>query len=171
MYTIIKSVISAGGYKLADVQHKIKKMHMLGDLTEAQMDELLLLAARSAAPDGERPETIAMLQTLLGKIEALEDRVAKLEDLKEDTSEEDPDDSGESGDPDTNPEGGDEPGVPETVVYPEWEPWNGIDDRYQPGSIVTRSGKIWISVFKGQNVWEPGVVTDGFWEEYIPEDA
>ena len=45
MFELIKSVISAGGYKLAEIQHKIKKMYFYNDLTEAQMDELLALAA------------------------------------------------------------------------------------------------------------------------------
>lgn len=41
MYNVIKSVVASGGFKLADIQHKIKKLYALGDLTEAQMDELL----------------------------------------------------------------------------------------------------------------------------------
>ena len=40
MYDILKSVISAGGYKLAEIQHKIKKLYILGDLTEEQADEI-----------------------------------------------------------------------------------------------------------------------------------
>ena len=43
MFDVIKSAISAGGYKLADMQYKIKKLYVLGDLTEAEMDELLAL--------------------------------------------------------------------------------------------------------------------------------
>ena len=61
MYNIIKSVIAAGGYKLADIQHKIKKMYAMGDITEDQMTELLALAAAGVSPDAERPETVAML--------------------------------------------------------------------------------------------------------------
>ena len=34
MYNIIKSVILAGGYKLADIQFKVKKMYIMGDITE-----------------------------------------------------------------------------------------------------------------------------------------
>ena len=145
MYNIIKSVIAAGGYKLADIQYKIKKMYAMGDITEGQMTELLTLAAAGVSPDAERPETIAMLQTLLGKIEALEARVKALEEAYA-------------------PEEPDEPIQP---VYEAWEPWNGIDNRYQPGAIVTHNGKIWESVFEGQNVWEPGAVGVNFWKEIV----
>ena len=152
MYNIIKSVIAAGGYKLADIQHKIKKMYAMGEITEEQMDQLMVQAAAGVSPDAERPETIAMLQTLLGKIEALEARVKALEE------------AGAPEEPET-PVEPDQPLEPEAPVYEEWEPWNGIDNRYQPGAIVTHNGKIWESVFEGQNVWEPGAAGINFWKE------
>lgn len=150
MYNVIKSVIAAGGYKLADIQHKIKKMYAMGEITEEQMDQLMVQAAAGVSPDAERPETITMLQTLLGKIEALEARVKALEE------------AGAPEEPET-PVEPDQPVEPEAPVYEEWEPWNGIDNRYQPGAIVTHNGKVWESVFEGQNVWEPGTVGDNFW--------
>ena len=79
----------------------------------------------------------------MGKIEALEIRVQALEEADV-------------------PEEPDEPVQP---VYEAWEPWNGIDNRYQPGAIVTHNGKVWESVYGGQNVWEPGVVGINFWKE------
>lgn len=146
MYNVIKSVIAAGGYKLADIQHKVKKMHIMGDLTEEQMDQLLLQASAGVSPDAERPETIAMLQTLLEKIEALEVRVKNLET------------AGGNNEPDENPD------APEVVEYPAWEPWNGISNQYQPGAIVTHNGQVWKSIFQGQNVWEPGAQgTESMW--------
>lgn len=141
MFEIIKSVIYAGGYKLADIQRKIKKLYMLGDISEVEMDELLILASGGVSSDAERPETLQMIQSLSDKITALEDRVKALE-----------------GNPD-------EPDVPDGD-YPAWKPWDGISNDYQPGSIVAHNGKTWISVFNGQNVWEPGVVGVSFWEEY-----
>ena len=72
MYDILKSVISAGGYKLAEIQRKIKKLFVLGDLTEEQADELLALATAGATPDSERPAVLDMLQSLAARIEALE---------------------------------------------------------------------------------------------------
>lgn len=143
MFDVVKSAIAVGGYKLADMQYKIKKLYVLGDLTEAEMDELLLLASGGVSTDAERPETLEMIRTLDEKISALDQRVKVLE-----------------GQPD-------EPDVPEDD-YPAWKPWDGISKEYQPGAIVTHNGKTWISTFSGQNVWEPGTVGDQFWVEYIP---
>lgn len=143
MKTILKNVISVGGYKLSEMQHKIKKMYILGDLTEAEMDELLALASGGVSTDAERPEVMQMIRTLDEKISALDARVKNLE-----------------GKPD-------EPDVPEGD-YPAWKPWGGISNDYQPGAIVTHKGKTWISTFAGQNVWEPGTVGEQFWEEYKP---
>ena len=142
MKTILKNVISVGGYKLSEMQHKIKKMYILGDLTEADMDELLALASGGVSADAERPEVMQMIHTLDEKISALDVRVKNLE-----------------GKPD-------EPDVPEGD-YLAWKPWDGISNDYQPGAIVTHIGKTWISTHTGQNVWEPGVVGDQFWVEYM----
>lgn len=146
MHKILESVISTGGYKLAEIQHKIKKMYLLGDLTEEQMDELLSKAAGGVSPDAERPEVMQMIHTLAEKISTLDARVKILE-----------------GKPD-------EPDVPEGD-YPAWEPWDGISDDYQHGAIVAHKGKVWISTFLGQNVWEPGTVDEQFWKEYNPKES
>lgn len=141
MYDVIKSAIAAGGYRLADMQYKIKKLYVLGDLTEAEMDELLAMAAGGVSVDAERPETLEMIRALDAKISALDERVKALEHKPV------------------------EPDVPEGD-YPEWKPWDGISKDYQEGAIVKHNGKVWISVFSGQNVWEPGTVGDQFWKEY-----
>lgn len=147
MFNIIKSTISAGGYKLTDIMHKIKKMYILGDLTEAQMDELLAMASGGVSTDAERPETLAMILTLSEEIKALEARVKALE-----------------GDEPDNP---DEPDVP---AYPKWERWDGISNNYQYGAIVDHMDELWISDYKGQNVWEPGAPgTEAMWVKYNPE--
>lgn len=139
MFDIIKSVISDGGYKLTEIQHKIKKLYMLGDLTEAQMEELLALASGGVSTDAERPETLKLIQTLSDKITALEDRVKALEG---------------SGDDEEHPE------------HPAWKPWDGISSDYQKGSVVSHNGKFWLSVLANQNVWEPGTVGEDFWIIY-----
>lgn len=141
MYDVIRSAIAAGGYKLADMQHKIKKMYILGDLTEAEMEQLLEMASGGVSTDAERPEVMEMIHTLDEKIAALDTRVKDLE-----------------GQPD-------EPDVPEGE-YPAWKPWDGISNDYQPGAIVRHKGKVWISTFNGQNVWEPGTVGEQFWTEH-----
>jgi hypothetical protein len=147
MFNIIKSTISAGGYKLTDIMHKIKKMYILGDLTEAQMDELLAMASGGVSTDAERPETLAMIRTLSEEIKALEARVKALEGYE--------------------PAEPDEPDVP---VYSEWNPWDGISNDYQYGAIVSHNCELWISVCRGQNVWQPGTPgTEALWVKYNPE--
>ena len=140
MFELIKSVISAGGYKLTDIQHKVKKMFLLGDITEAQMDELLAMASGGVSTDAERPEALKLIQALNDKITALEDRVKVLE-----------------GSPDEPEED-----------YPAWKPWDGISKDYQNGAIVSHKGELWQSTYEGQNVWEPGTVDERFWVKYTP---
>lgn len=145
MYDILKNIITAGGYKLADMQHKIKKLHLLGDLTEEQMDQLLAMTSGNVSTDAERPAVVAMLQSIDGKVEALAARVAKLE----------------SGSSDEGTNDGEAEG------FPAWEPWDGISNKYQQGAIVTHQGQLWVSTFTGQNVWEPGTPgTEALWSVY-----
>ena len=138
MYEVLKSVISAGGYKLADIQHKVKKLYVIGDLTEAQMDELLNIASGGVSTDAERPEVMAMLLSLSERIEALEKKL---------------DESAEPGE--------------ETPEHEAWKPWDGMSNKYQHGAIVSHNGKLWQSTYNGQNVWEPGAAgTESLWVEY-----
>lgn len=137
MYNLIKTVIGNGGYKLSDTQYKAKKLYLMGDITEEQLDEVLRLASEGVNPSAERPEVLTMLKSLSDRIEAIEKRL----------------DSGNT--------------EPDTEEYEEWTPWDGISDKYQHGAIVSHNGKVWISEYAGQNVWEPGAVgTDALWREY-----
>ena len=144
MFNLIQSVIETGGFKLAEMQLKIKKMYMLGDITEAQMDDLLALASGSVNADAERPETLAMLRSLSARIDVLESRLKALE--------------------------GGESEAPEQPEYPAWKPWDGISKDYANGAIVTHNGEVWISKLSVQNVWEPGVAgTEAMWVKYKGE--
>lgn len=148
MFEVLKTVILAGGFKLADIQHKVKKLFVLGDITEAQMDELLRMASGGVSPDAERPEPLAMIKNLSERMDGLEARLKALE-------------GGADEIPDTDPE---------APVYEAWEPWDGISDKYKFGKIVRHIGKLWQSTYNGQNVWEPGAVgTDDLWKEYNPD--
>lgn len=62
-------------------------------------------------------------------------------------------------------------GMEETgEAYPVWKPWDGISSLYQKGAVVSHNGKLYQSVFPGQNVWEPGVAgTESLWKEYEGE--
>lgn len=145
MYDVLKTVISAGGYKLTEIQYKVKKLFVYGDLTEAQVDELLAMASGGVSTDAERPETLEMIRSLAAEIETLIARVDALEG---------------------NDDSGDEP-----TGYAEWKPWDGISNDYQNGAIVSHNGELWKSVYAGQNVWEPGTAgTESLWVKYTPEE-
>lgn len=71
MKEFIKSIISSGDYVLEDLEHKIKKLYVYGDLTEADADELLALAANSV-DNSEQVDVYAKLVDLEHRIVALE---------------------------------------------------------------------------------------------------
>jgi hypothetical protein len=139
MYKVLKSVISAGGFKLADIQYKVKKLYATGDLTEEQMDELLDMTVHGISPEGERPEFMEMIR-------GLAERIATLEEKMKEPS---------------------EPGEEDPAEYEAWQPWDGISNKYQYGAIVSHKDKLWLSTYKGQNVWEPGAPgTEALWVVY-----
>lgn len=140
MYNILRGIIRSGNFKLDEMRHRIKQMQIMGDITEEQMYDLLEQANVKANVEGERPELIQLIRNLSDKVDQLAEEVARLR--------------GE-GVPDTDPE--------DVEV---WTPWDGISNKYQPGSIVMHNGVKWISTFQGQNVWEPGTVGAQFWVKY-----
>ena len=72
MYGIFKNRIAEGGYQLADIQHRMKKLYAQGDLTDDQLDELLALSQKNAAADAERPEVLQMLRNIAERVAVLE---------------------------------------------------------------------------------------------------
>ena len=148
MYNSLKAQITFGTFNVLDMQRRTQKIYAMGGLTEEQLDELYSLIAQKANPETERPETLKLIQTLFEQLGLLADRVKALE----------------SG----NSEGGTDEG--DTEEYPDWEPWNGLSNQYQPGAIVNHNDQLWQSVYNGQNVWEPGVVDERFWIHYTPEE-
>lgn len=155
MFTLMKSTINSGSYKFLDLQQRIARLYAMGNISEDELNELMTMAVEKANPETERPETLALIQTLSRKVgdltscvESLTARVKALE-------------GGETAD------GTDEGDIDE---YPAWEPWDGLSDKYQPGAVVSHSDKLWESVYPGQNVWEPGVVDERFWIQYTPEE-
>ena len=135
MYNILKMRITTGGTPLAEIQDRVKRLYANGDLTTAQMEELLELSQMKADTNAERPEIMDMLKSLSERVEALEMKQAS--------------------NPDT--EG-------ETAENEAWKPWDGISNKYQINSVVAHNGKVWKSVFAGQNVWEPGTPgTESLW--------
>lgn len=147
MYDIIKLTIQSGEFKLSELQHRVKKLYAMGELSDTQLDELFALLAEKANPEMERPELLDMVRSLSARVSQLDARLKILE----------------SGDT----TGGD---VVDAEEYLTWEPWDGLSDQYQYGAIVDHNGQLWQSTFLGQNVWEPGTVDDRFWVKYTPEE-
>lgn len=71
MKEFIEQVIAKGDYKLEELEVKIKKLYVLGDLTESEMDELLVLAANSV-DNSAQVDMFAKLVDLEHRVEALE---------------------------------------------------------------------------------------------------
>ena len=148
MYNVLKQIIRRGNYKLSEIQQRVKKLYATGDITEKELDELLAMASRGVSTDAERPETLAMLKSLSERMGGLEARLEALEAVGEE----------DSADPDAPAE------------IEAWTAWDGISDKYQQGAVVAHVGKVWESVFAGQNVWEPGAPgTEALWIEVSAE--
>ena len=71
MKEFIIGVINKGEYKLEDIEYKIKKLWMLGDITEEDMEELLQLAADSV-DNAAQVEMLDLIADLQHRVEALE---------------------------------------------------------------------------------------------------
>lgn len=71
MKDFIKEIIRSGNYKLDEIERKIKKLYLLGDLTEDDMSELLTMAANGVDNSAQ--------VDLFSKIVDLEHRIVALE--------------------------------------------------------------------------------------------
>lgn len=139
MYKMIKDVLEAKGYNLAEITYKIEKRCLENKITEEERDELLILANQNASADNEKASTdnqfkaiFKNMEEMALKIKSLEAEVAKLK--------------------------GEEVTEEETEEYAEWEKWDGIGTiPYQTDSKVTHNGVKYISMVDN-NFWEPGAV-------------
>jgi len=71
MFDFIKQVIAKGGYNLDELEQKIKKLFVLGDISESELDELLALAADSV-DNSAQVDLFAKVVDLEHRVEALE---------------------------------------------------------------------------------------------------
>jgi len=145
MFTLMQNTINSGNYKFMDLQQRIARLYAMGNISEAELDELLAMAVEKATPDAERPELLQLILSLFAKVEALTARVKALE-------------NGNAAALDAGSED-----------YPAWEPWDGLSNQYQPGAIVSHKEQLWQSTFQGQNVWELSTVGSQFWTQYDPK--
>ena len=73
MKEFFESIIRTGNYRLEDMEIRIKKIYAMGDLTEAEMVELLNLAAEQA-DDNRQIDVAAMLADHEKRIAAIESK-------------------------------------------------------------------------------------------------
>lgn len=146
MANILKNVIRNGGMPLSQVNERIETMYLNGRINAEERAELTELMHAKASPENEKGGWKEMYEALAAKYNELEARVKALEKTA----------GGET-------EGGEEAGE----EIPEWKPWDGISDRYQPGAVVAHNGGVWESTYTGQNVWEPGAagIDERYWKK------
>lgn len=73
MYSFIKSIIETGNFKLSDMENRIKRLFVTGDLTEEEVPELLALAAENAS-DAVQANLYEMVVDLMRRVEAIESK-------------------------------------------------------------------------------------------------
>lgn len=77
MKDFIKTIIATGNYRLADMELRIKKLYVTGDLTAEDMAELLDLAAENTN-DNKEIDIVATLADFEQRISALESKGIKV---------------------------------------------------------------------------------------------
>lgn len=77
MRKFIESIIAQGQYRLADMEARIKKLFVTGDITEDDMAELLALAAEKV-DDSKNLDLVAMIADLEQRVSALESKGIKV---------------------------------------------------------------------------------------------
>ena len=148
MYEVIKSVIDSGDYELTAMLAKIDTMWIKGKLTEEQHEELMQYARDKADPvNSYKPlqerldEALTEIDGLKSTVQALADRVYKLEN------------PGEEPEEPTDPE--------EPEEWPEYVQPTGAHDAYNIGDKVTYSGQHYVCVMDGC-VWDPTAYPQGW---------
>lgn len=71
MKDFVIGIINKGEYKLDEIDYKIKRLWMFGDITEEEMEELLQLAADSV-DNTAQVEMLDLIADLQRRVEALE---------------------------------------------------------------------------------------------------
>jgi hypothetical protein len=77
MRKFIESIIAQGQYRLADMEARIKKLFVTGDITEEDMAELLALAAEKV-DDSKNLDLVAIIADLEQRVSALESKGIKV---------------------------------------------------------------------------------------------
>lgn len=143
MYEIIKNVITAGRYELADMLHKIDTIWLQGGITDEERQELIGLARTNASPENSYASIQKQVDNLYVNMAelaaALKDITGRVTVLEGGTVEE-----------------------PTQEEYPAWKQPTGAHDAYNVGDKMTYTdGKRYICQMDGC-VWGPDVYPDGW---------
>ena len=135
VFDVMKSVIAGKSVPVGELRARIDVFFAQGRISGEEKATLEEMVFENQSPGAEKPEPEAVYAALVGRMKALEERVAALEGVK-----------------------------PEEGV-PEWKAWDGVSQDYQEGAVVRHGGKIWKSVYPAQNVWEPGApgIDERYW--------
>lgn len=137
MVNTLYSVIRSRRYNLATLIDRIHYYHAAGDITTAQMEELIR-AARECAADTLGIDAKTEILALWDAVHELQRKIAVMDTPPED-------------------DGGEEPEIPEFI-----QP-TGAHDAYNDGDLVLYQGEVWRCVMNNC-VWAPDVYPAG-WEK------
>ena len=119
IYNDIATVIGNGGYDLSDLLHRIDVIYVSGRLTDAEREDLYVLACAGADPDDSLPDVTERVGAVEERVAELEARVTAIEDG-------------------TMTPGSQEPPVEEE--WPEWVRPTSKDTQYHKGDKVSFEG-------------------------------
>lgn len=137
MFDTLRAVVLSRTLPVAELYRRVDVFYAEGKLTEAEKTELDQMIFDNQTPDAEKAAMEQRFAVLVGRIDALEQRVAAFES-------------------------GGAPVAP--ADYPEWRPWDGVSGDYVPGAIVRHNGILYENALNMQNVWEPGTVDERYWK-------
>lgn len=140
MYDIIKSVIDAGRYELADMLRKIDAVWIQSNITDDQKEELVALARQKASPENSYAPWQEQITVVYAELAKLKAEIALLKNSGSESGE-------ASGDT--------------TEEYPEYVQPTGAHDAYNTGDKITYNGKQYVCLMDGC-VWNPDTYPQGW---------
>lgn len=148
MYEVFKNVIESGNFKVNDLTNKIDTLWAEGRMSDDERAALIASMTDHINPSTEAPELARQISMVAEQVAEMKDQIAAL--IADVATLKNPEGSEEGGGEETESD-------PLTGKIPDWEPWDGISDRYQRGAIVRENGEYYVNVLSGmQNTWQPG---------------
>lgn len=150
MYELLKRIIAAGGYDLADLTNRIDVLYASGRLTDDQRRMLVQTAQDNADPDDTLPDADARIGALELRVAELESRVGSLESPEQ-------------------PSGGTTDDPSDSDAWPEYRQPESKDKYYMKGDRVSFNGRHWTCV--KNNVASDPLAYPKAWRDEGPADT